>query len=99
MKAVCYVATRKVAVEDKPKPSIQAPTDALVKITTAAICGSDLHIYHDRMPGFTPGIVLGHEMMGIVEDAGKEVRQIKAGDRVVISDLAACGTCWYCRPP
>jgi threonine dehydrogenase-like Zn-dependent dehydrogenase len=97
MKAVCYVETRKVAVEDKPKPSIQEPTDALVKITTAAICGSDLHIYHDRMPGFTKGVVLGHEMMGIVEDAGKDVRGIKAGDRVVISDLAACGTCWYCR--
>ena len=97
MRAVCYVDTRKVSVEEKPKPSLVEPTDALVQVTTAAICGSDLHFYHGKVPGMTPGFIVGHEMIGIVEAVGREVRQIKPGDRVVVSDFAVCGTCWYCR--
>lgn len=97
MKAVCYIEPGKVAVEDKPRPSISEGTDAIVKVSTTAICGSDLHLYHGRIPGMTKGFVVGHEVIGIVEDAGKDLRHIKAGDRVVVADLVACGTCWYCR--
>lgn len=96
MKAVCFVEKGRVAVEDKPKPSIQDSTDAIVKITKAAICGSDLHFYHGRIP-IPAGFIVGHEMLGIVEDAGKDVRGLKPGDRVVVADLVACGSCWYCR--
>ncbi len=96
MKAVCFVELKKVAVEDRPKPTIQDPTDAIVKITKSAICGSDLHFYHGRIP-VEPGFVVGHEMLGTVEDVGKGVRGIKPGDRVVVSDIVGCGECWYCR--
>jgi len=96
MKAVCFVEKGRVAVEDRPRPNIQEPTDAVVRITKAAICGSDLHFYHGRLP-MNPGFVIGHEMLGIVEDVGREVHGVKAGDRVVVSDLVACGSCWYCR--
>jgi 2-desacetyl-2-hydroxyethyl bacteriochlorophyllide A dehydrogenase len=97
MKAVCYVEPGKITVEDRPKPGIEEATDAVVKVTTAAICGSDLHFYHGRIPGMTRGGIVGHEMIGIVEAAGKDVRYVKPGDRVVVSDFAVCGTCWYCR--
>ena len=96
MKATCFVEPGKVAVEDRPRPSITDATDAVVKITKTAICGSDLHFYHGKIP-LAPGFVLGHEMLGIVEDVGPEVRGLRAGDRVVVSDLAACGKCWFCR--
>ena len=96
MKAVCFVEKGRVAVEDKPRPSIQDSTDAVVKITRAAICGSDLHFYHGRIP-IPAGFVVGHEMLGIVEEVGKDVRALKPGDRVVVADLVACGQCWYCR--
>ena len=96
MKAVCFVDKGRVAVEDRPPPSIQDATDAVVRITKTAICGSDLHFYHGRIP-MAPGFVVGHEMLGIVEDVGKDVRTLKAGDRVVVSDIAACGSCWFCR--
>ena len=96
MKAVCFVDKGRVAVEDRPPPSIQDATDAVVRITKTAICGSDLHFYHGRIP-MAPGFVVGHEMLGIVEDVGTDVRALKAGDRVVVSDIAACGSCWFCR--
>ena len=96
MKAVCFVDKGRVAVEDRPRPSIQDATDAVVRITKTAICGSDLHFYHGRIP-MAPGFVVGHEMLGIVEDVGIDVRTLKAGDRVVVSDIAACGSCWFCR--
>ncbi len=84
-------------MEEKPKPSVQSPTDALVRVATAAVCSSDLHFYQGNIPGMTPGFIVGHKMIGVVEAVGRAVRQIKPGDRVVVSDFAVCGTCWYCR--
>jgi threonine dehydrogenase-like Zn-dependent dehydrogenase len=96
MKATCFVEPGRVAIEDRPRPSIEEPTDALVKITNTAICGSDLHFLHGKIP-MAPGFVLGHEILGVVEDVGREVRALRPGDRVVVSDMAACGSCWFCR--
>ena len=81
MKAVVYKGPYKVAVEDVPDPKIQAPTDVIVRITSSAICGSDLHMYEGRTAA-QPGIVFGHENMGIVQDVGNGVVSIKQGDRV-----------------
>jgi len=96
MKATCFVEPGRVAIEDRPRPTIQDPTDAVVKITKAAICGSDLHFVHGKFP-MAPGFVLGHEILGVVEDVGRDVHAVKPGDRVVVSDLVACGTCWFCQ--
>ncbi|MGZ3678438.1 MAG: glutathione-independent formaldehyde dehydrogenase [Ktedonobacterales bacterium] len=95
MKAVVYKGPFKVAVEDVPDPKIQAPTDVLVRITSSAICGSDLHMYEGRTAA-QPGIVFGHENMGIVEDVGNGVVSIKKGDRVVMPFNVACGFCKNC---
>ena len=96
MKALCLVDKGRVAIEDRPRPTIEQPTDAVVRVTKTAICGSDLHFYHGKVP-VQPGFVLGHEILGVVEDAGKDVHVVKPGDRVVVSDLVACGTCWFCQ--
>ena len=96
MKALKYEGEANVKVVDVPKPSIKDPTDALVRVTLSAVCGSDLHIYHGRIPG-CEGSVLGHEFVGIVEDAGSEVRRFRPGDRVVSSFFSSCGHCNYCR--
>lgn len=95
MKAVVYKGKNRVAVEDVPNPKVEAPDDAVVRITTAAICGSDLHMYEERSSA-EPGIVFGHENQGIVEDVGPAVRQIKKGDRVVLPFNVACGFCFNC---
>ena len=96
MKGLIYEGEATVRVADVPRPSISKPTDALVRVTLSAVCGSDLHIYHDRIPG-CKGRVLGHEFVGVVEDVGPEVRRFKAGDRVVSSFFSSCGDCYYCR--
>ena len=83
MRALTYEGEASVKVVDVPKPSIKDPTDALVRVTLSAVCGSDLHIYHGRIPG-CEGSVLGHEFVGIVEDAGSEVRRFRPGDRVAL---------------
>jgi threonine dehydrogenase-like Zn-dependent dehydrogenase len=83
-------------VDDVPDPQIQEPTDALVRITSTAICGSDLHLYEVMGPFMGEGDVLGHEPMGIVEEVGPEVTNCKAGDRVVMPFQISCGHCWYC---
>lgn len=95
MKTAVYRAEKKVEVADIPKPSVQNPTDALVKVTLAGVCGSDLHIYEGRIPG-CEGWGMGHEFVGVVEDTGSEVRRFKKGDRVVSSFFVACGHCHYC---
>lgn len=95
MKAVVYKGKNRVAVEDVPNPKVEAPDDAVVRITTAAICGSDLHMYEERSSA-EPGIVFGHENQGIVEEVGPAVRQIKKGDRVVLPFNVACGFCFNC---
>ncbi|MGN7798964.1 alcohol dehydrogenase catalytic domain-containing protein [Leifsonia sp. 22587] len=97
MRALTWQATKKVAVVDVPDPVIQEPTDAIVRITSSAICGSDLHLYDVLGPFLAKGDVLGHEPMGIVEEVGPEVRNVRVGDRVVIPFVIACGTCFMCR--
>jgi len=79
------------------KPLITQAHDAIIRITSTAICGSDLHLYREQLPGMKSGDILGHEFMGIVEDIGSEVKNIKPGDRVVVAFDIACGSCWYCK--
>ncbi|MEV4765983.1 zinc-dependent alcohol dehydrogenase [Micromonospora chokoriensis] len=97
MKALTWQGKRDVRVEEVPDPRIEAPTDAIVKITSTAICGSDLHLYEVLGPYLKPGDVLGHEPMGIVEEVGSEVTGLKPGDRVVVPFNIACGRCWMCE--
>jgi alcohol dehydrogenase len=97
MKALVYLGPAKKALEERPKPEITAPTDAIVKITKTTICGTDLHILKGDVPSCQPGRVLGHEGVGIVDRAGSAVTAFKPGDRVLISCISACGKCAYCR--
>lgn len=96
MKAVTFQDKGDFRVMDVPKPSIAAGTDVLLRVTLGAICGSDLHIYHGHTP-INPGAVMGHEFVGVVEEAGPEVRRFRPGDRVVASFFTACGHCHLCR--
>ncbi len=98
MKAVVWRAKEDVRVDDVPDPVIQQPTDAIVRITSTAICGSDLHLYKGLVPlGMGQGDILGHEPMGIVEEVGSDVRHIRPGDRVVVPAGISCGSCFFCR--
>src|SRR5437588_8402978 len=96
MKALTYHGKRDVRVDDVPEPNIEQPTDALVRITSSGICGSDLHLYEVMGPFMDEGDILGHEPMGYVEAVGPEVRQISPGDRVVIPFNISCGHCYFC---
>jgi threonine dehydrogenase-like Zn-dependent dehydrogenase len=96
MRALIFEDFGKVALEDVPRPEIEAPGDAVVRVTTTAICGSDLHILHGRLPGMTPGSILGHEFIGVVEEIGVEVGRFRPGDRVLASFMIPCGRCWFC---
>jgi threonine dehydrogenase-like Zn-dependent dehydrogenase len=96
MKAVTFHGKRDVRVETVPDPKIEQPTDAVVRITSSGICGSDLHLYEVLGPFMGEGDILGHEPMGIVEEVGAEVSQIKPGDRVVIPFNISCGRCYMC---
>ena len=82
---------------DKPKPVIEEPTDAIVRVTLGSICTSDLHIKHGSVPRAVPGITVGHEMVGVVEAVGSEVKGIKEGDRVTVNVETFCGECFYCK--
>jgi threonine dehydrogenase-like Zn-dependent dehydrogenase len=97
MKALTWQAPGDVRVQEVPDPKIQAPTDAIVRITSSAICGSDLHLYEVLGPFLDKGDVLGHEPMGIVEEVGSETGDLKVGDRVVIPFNISCGHCWMCE--
>lgn len=97
MKALVYKGPGKVALEDHPRPRIAVPTDAIVRMTRTSICGTDLHILKGDLPNCPPGLVLGHEGVGIVDSVGAAVTNFKPGDRVMISCVSACGTCLYCR--
>lgn len=97
MKALTWQGNQNVEVTDVPDPRIEHPTDAIIKVTSTAICGSDLHLYGVLGPYLKPGDVLGHEAMGIVEEVGSEVGHIKAGDRVVVPFNISCGQCWMCE--
>jgi len=96
VKALTWQGKRDVRVEDVPDPSIEHPSDAVIKVTSTAICGSDLHLYEVLGPFLTPGDVLGHETMGVVEEVGSEVTHIAPGDRVVVPFNISCGSCWMC---
>jgi threonine dehydrogenase-like Zn-dependent dehydrogenase len=97
MKALAYHGRRDVRVDTVPDPAIERPTDAIVKMTTTALCGSDLHLYEVLGPFIEEGSILGHEPMGTVVEVGSEVTELKAGDRVVIPFQVACGTCFMCE--
>lgn len=97
MKAVTWQSKRTVNVEDVPDPQIQDPTDAIIKVTSTAICGSDLHLYEVMTPFMEQGDILGHEPMGIVQEVGSDVTNVKPGDRVVIPFNIACGFCVMCK--
>jgi threonine dehydrogenase-like Zn-dependent dehydrogenase len=97
MRALTFHGKRDVRVDNVPDPKIKEPTDAIVRITSTAICGSDLHLYEVLGPFIEEGDILGHEPMGIVEEVGSEVKQIKPGDRVVIPFNISCGDCWMCN--
>jgi threonine dehydrogenase-like Zn-dependent dehydrogenase len=96
VRALTWHGRRDVRIDEVPDPAIQEPTDAIVRITTTAICGSDLHLYEVMSPFLEEGDVLGHEPMGFVEEVGPEVTQIKPGDRVVVPFQVACGHCFMC---
>jgi threonine dehydrogenase-like Zn-dependent dehydrogenase len=96
VRALTWQGRRDVRVETVLDPTIQAPTDAIIRVTASAICGSDLHLYEVLGPFLTPGDILGHEPMGIVEEVGADVSHIRPGDRVVIPFNISCGSCWMC---
>ncbi len=96
MRAILFEDVGKVAFGDYPEPVVVNPDDAVVRVSTAAICGSDLHVVRGLLPGMRPGSVLGHEYVGEVVAAGDEVSRFKVGDRVVGSFPIVCGSCWYC---
>lgn len=97
MKAYTYINKGKFALIDKPKPTIIEPTDAIVRVTLGSICSSDLHIKHGSVPRAVPGITVGHEMVGIVEELGSEVKGVSVGDRVTVNVETFCGECFYCK--
>src|SRR3954449_1752276 len=97
MRALCWYGTHKVRVENVPDPQILNPRDAIIKITSTAICGSDLHLYDGYIPSMEKGDILGHEFMGEIVEVGKGVGNLKVGDRVVVPFPIACGNCWACR--
>ncbi|MGC0373431.1 zinc-dependent alcohol dehydrogenase [Streptomyces sp. SAI-229] len=96
MRALTWQGKRDVRVENVPDPRIEEPTDAIIRVTSTGLCGSDLHLYEVLTPFMTPGDILGHEPMGIVEEVGAAVPDLQAGDRVVVPFQIACGNCWMC---
>src|SRR5437764_8557422 len=97
MRANCWYGVHDVRVERVPDPAILNPRDAIVKISSTAICGSDLHLYDGYVPTMMSGDILGHEFMGEVVELGPEVRDLKIGDRVVVPFPISCGNCFFCR--
>jgi threonine dehydrogenase-like Zn-dependent dehydrogenase len=97
MKALAWHGNQDVRVDEVPDPSIEKPTDAIVRITSTGLCGSDLHLYNVLGPFLSEGDILGHEPMGVVEEVGPEVTEVKVGDRVVIPFNVSCQDCWMCN--
>jgi threonine dehydrogenase-like Zn-dependent dehydrogenase len=97
MKAIVFHDVGDIRLEDVPDPKIEQPTDAIVRLTTSAVCGTDLHMVRGTMPGMKPGTVLGHEGVGVVEEVGADVRNVRVGERVVVPSTIGCGYCSYCR--
>ena len=97
MKAACFVDVEKIEVREIPEPEVQSPTDAIIKVSMAGLCGSDLHVYHGRESGMDVGTVMGHELVGEVVEVGSSVQRFKTGDRVATPFTTNCGDCFYCR--
>ena len=97
MKALVYTGPGTIQVLDRPKPTIQTPTDAIVRLLHASICGTDLHILKGDVPSAKPGLALGHEGVGVVDEIGDAVEGVKVGDRVLVSCMTKCGSCKYCQ--
>ena len=97
MKAVVFHGIGDIRLDDVPESKIQKPTDAIIRLTSSAICGTDLHMIRGTFPRMEPGTILGYEGVGIIEEVGPNVRNLKVGDRVVVSSAIACGYCSYCR--
>src|SRR5215204_4069289 len=97
MKALCWFGKHDVRVENVADPKILNSRDAIIKITSTAICGSDLHLYNGYIPTMEPGDILGHEFMGEVVEVGASITNLKVGDRVVVPFTIACGNCFYCK--
>jgi threonine dehydrogenase-like Zn-dependent dehydrogenase len=97
MKAVVFHGVGDIRLDDMPEPKIQQPTDAIVRLTASAICGTDLHMIRGTLAGMKPGTILGHEGVGVIEEIGPNVRNLRIGDRVVIPSTISCGYCSYCR--
>ncbi|VTR62522.1 alcohol dehydrogenase [Actinobacillus pleuropneumoniae] len=97
MKAVTYQGIKNVVVKEVPDPNIEKPDDMIVRVTSSAICGSDLHLIHGMIPNLQENYVIGHEPIGIVEEVGPGVTKVKKGDRVIIPFNIACGECFYCK--
>ncbi len=97
MKALTWHGQSDVRVDTHPDPKILDPKDAIIRVTSTAICGSDLHLYDNYVPMMKSGDIIGHEPMGIVEEVGSEVRNLRRGDRVVVSFTISCGSCWWCE--
>ncbi len=97
MKAVCWMGTSNIQTLTVPDPQIVNPHDIVIKVTKTAICGSDLHLFDGYIPTMVPGDILGHEFMGIVEEVGPDVKNLKRGDRVVVPFTISCGNCFFCK--
>ena len=97
MKAYTYVEKGRFELQEKPKPEIHDPKDVIVKVTLSSICSSDLHIKHGSVPRAVPGITVGHEMVGIVEQVGSEVKNVSPGERVTVNVETFCGECFFCK--
>jgi threonine dehydrogenase-like Zn-dependent dehydrogenase len=97
MKALCWHGKSDIRYETVPDPTIKDGRDIIIKVTSCAICGSDLHIYDGVIPEMESGDILGHETMGEVVEVGKEITHLKAGDRVVVPFTISCGDCFFCK--
>lgn len=97
MKAYTYIDRGRFGFVDKPRPVVLSPGDAIVRVTLSSICSSDLHIKHGSVPRAVPGVTVGHEMVGVVEETGSGVRGFRPGDRVAVNVETFCGECFYCR--
>lgn len=96
MRAMVYKGPYRVRVEEKPDPVIEHPNDAVVRVQLGAICGSDLHLYHGMMPDTRVGTTFGHEFIGVVEEVGPSVQNLRVGDRVMVPFNVFCGSCYFC---